>query len=342
MPPKSLPRSSGRVAARQHSLPDGSLKRFSTSTLRSWLYTYKRHGLDGLMTRTRSDKGTFRALSDDTQELVARHRVQHRSMSVKLFHEILLQDGILPEGVTVRLGTLRRFLKARGLDKPLRGPGKARAKFEMPHPNDLWIADFMHGPGVGSAGQKRKAILCAIIDDHSRVITGSRFAFSEDTADITHTLRDAIATYGLPKRFYCDNGPAFTSRNLSEACARTGITLLHSEPFDSPSRGKIERYFRTVRARFLPRLTHHDLSSLEALSERFEHWLREDYNLRRHGGIDMKPLDRFLAGAQQTLIKRLSTGEIDHAFMAWRGSRGVTGGCAALVPRAVTTYPQSP
>ena len=329
----------GRVAARQQSLPDGSLKRFSISTLRSWLHTYKRHGLDGLMTRTRSDKGAFRALSDDTQELIARHRVQHRSLSVKLFHEILLDDGVLPDRVTVRLGTLRRFLKARGLDKPVRGAGKARAKFEMPHPNDLWIADFMHGPRVGSTGGKRKAILCAIIDDHSRVITGSRFAFSEDTADILHTFRDAIATYGLPKRFYCDNGPAFISRNLAEACARVGITLLHSEPFDSPSRGKIERYFRTVRGRFLPRLTENDLQSLEAISERFEHWLREDYHLRRHGGIDMKPLDRFLAGAEQTLIKRLSTAEIDHAFMA-RITRVVRGDATVKIDSAFYEVPQ--
>lgn len=69
-------------------------------------------------------------------------------MSVKLFHEILLDDGVLPDGATVRLGTLRRFLKARGPDKPLRGPRKARAKFEMPHLNDFRIAGIMHGPRV--------------------------------------------------------------------------------------------------------------------------------------------------------------------------------------------------
>lgn len=148
------------------------------------------------------------------------------------------------------------------------------------------------------------------------MITGSRFSFTEDTADILHTLRDAIATYGVPKRFYCDNGPSFLSRHLAEACARIDTTLLHSEPFDSEGRGKIERFFRTVRARFLPQVTDDDLASLEALSERFEHWLRDDYHLRRHGGIDMKPLDRFLAGAESTVIQRLAPQEIDHAFMA--------------------------
>lgn len=304
-----------RVAAHQHPLPDGSLRRFSVATLRAWLKAYRHGGLDALLPKTRTDKGTFRCIDDDTAETIARHRVQHRALSVKLFHEILHQDNVLPAGTRVCEATLRRLLRARGLDKPLRGPGKVRAKYEMPNPNDLWIADFMHGPRVKTPDGKRKAILGAIIDDHSRVIVGARFAFTEETTDLLHVLRDAIATYGVPKRFYCDNGPAFSSHHLTEACGRIGCALLHSEPFDSPSRGKVERFFRTVRLRCLPRLTDDDLASLDALNERFEHWLRDDYHLRRHGGIDGKPLDRYLAGAERTLIQRLAPQEIDHAFM---------------------------
>src|SRR5207249_7749731 len=249
-------------------------------------------------------------------EIIARHRVQHRRLSVKLFHQVLHEDHVLPESTRVCEATLRRFLKGRGLDHPLREATKARAKYEMPHPNDLWIGDFMHGPKVGDPqGGKHKAILCAILDDHSRVIVGGRFAFTEDTADLLHTLRDAIATYGVCKRFYCDNGPAFSSQHLTEACARIGTALLHSEPFDAPARGKIERFFRTVRLRLLPLLTDDELASLDTFQERFDTWLREDYHLRRHAGIAMKPLDRFLAGAEGTLIQRLSSQEIDHAFM---------------------------
>ena len=304
-----------RIAARQHPLPDGSLRRFSVSTLRSWLREYQKGGLDALLPRTRADKGTFRSIDDDTAEIIARHRVQNRRVSVTLFHKILHEDEVLPDGRKICEATLRRFLKLRGLDKPLRGPGKARAKYEMPHPNDLWVSDFMHGPRVRTERGKRKAILCVILDDHSRVVVGARWAFSEDTADLLHTFRDAIATYGVAKRFYCDNGPAYTSRHLAEACGRIGCALLHSEPFDSPSRGKVERFHRTVRQRFLPRIQEEDLVSLDTLQERSDHWLREDYHLRRHGGINMKPLDRFLAGAEETLIQRLSPQEIDHAFM---------------------------
>ena len=173
----------------------------------------------------------------------------------------------------------------------------------------------MHGPRVLIGKKKRRAILCAIIDDHSRVICGARFAATEEMNDILNVLRDGIATYGVPKRLYCDNGPAFIAKHLREATARIGCTLLHSDPFDSPSRGKIERFNRTVRQRFLPRLPEDQVIAIEDLNDRFARWLHEDYHLRRHGGIKAKPLDRLMTSAATILIKRLSEGEIDHAFM---------------------------
>jgi hypothetical protein len=57
------------------------------------------------------------------------------------------------------------------------------------------------------------------------------------------------------------------------------------------------------------------LATIDALQQRLESWVRENYHLKRHGGINMKPLDRFLAGAEQTQIQRLAPPEIDHAFM---------------------------
>lgn len=302
-------------AAQVHHLPDGTARRYNIATLRTWLSKYQHDGLDGLLPKDRSDKGQFRSIDDNTAEIICRHRVQNRRTSVKLFWEILHEDGVLPEGVQIKEATLRRFLKHRGLARKQRGPARARAKFEMPYANDLWIADFMHGPRVLVEGKMRRAILCAVIDDHSRVITGGRFSLTESTTDILDTLRNGIATYGVPKRVYCDNGPAFIARHLKEACARIGCTLLHSDPFDSPSRGKIERFNRTVRQRFLTRLPEDEKISLADLNDRFARWLHDDYHLRRHGGINMKPLDRFLTSSEQIQVKRLSDGEIDHAFM---------------------------
>jgi putative transposase len=61
--------------------------------------------------------------------------------------------------------------------------------------------------------------------------------------------------------------------------------------FAADAKGKIERFFRTVREQFLCRAL--DLSSLEALNRQFIHWVEEHYNAQPHSILEMTPLDRF-------------------------------------------------
>lgn len=75
--------------------------------------------------------------------------------------------------------------------------------------------------------------------------------------------------------------------------------MLHSEPFTPNSRGKIERFFRTVRMRFLSRLEPEKIKSLEELNLRFWQWLEEDYQRKMHSSLNMSPLDYFMSQADQ-------------------------------------------
>lgn len=100
----------------------------------------------------------------------------------------------------------------------------------------------MHGPHVRSNNRSVKAILCAIIDDHSRLVVGHAFSASETISALTVVLKEAFLAYGIPKRLYVDNGPSFSSEMLAKSCALAGISLTHSKPYDSPSRGKVERF----------------------------------------------------------------------------------------------------
>lgn len=302
-------------AAQVHQRPDGTVHRYSTATLRIWFNNYLTTGFDGLKPKVRQDKGTFRSIDEDSQEIIIGHREQKRNLSVQMFWEELHHDGVLPAGTRVKKATLHRFLKAKGLAKKVADPVRARSKYEVPFTNDLWVADYMHGPNVFQEGKKRKAILCSIIDDHSRVLVGSRFSLTEQVEDILTVFREAVVEYGVPKKFYADNGPSFRAGYLREVSARIGCTLLHSEPYDSPSRGKIERFNRTVRQRFLPRLPDGQVLTLDELNDHFAQWLHEDYHHRQHGGIKMKPMDRLFASVEFTQIKRMSEMELDHAFM---------------------------
>ena len=100
----------------------------------------------------------------------------------------------------------------------------------------------MHGPQVHVGKRTVKAILCAVIDDHSRMLVGHRFNSSETISALTLVLKEAFLGYGIPKRLYVDNGPSFSADLLTRSCALAGISLIHSKPYDSPSRGKIERF----------------------------------------------------------------------------------------------------
>src|SRR5205085_5800834 len=97
----------------------------------------------------------------------------------------------------------------------------------------------------------RKAYLFAFVDDCSRVATGYRWGHLEDTLRLEAALRQGVAARGVPARLYVDNGSPMASRQLLRACACLRIVLVHSPPGEPAGRGKIERFFRTVRDQFL-------------------------------------------------------------------------------------------
>ena len=57
-------------------------------------------------------------------------------------------------------------------------------------------------------------------------------------------------------------------------CAKLGVTLIHARPFAPQGKGKLERWFRTVRLQLLPTLLEPDTRALEALNQRLWTWSR--------------------------------------------------------------------
>ncbi|MCK7511408.1 MAG: DDE-type integrase/transposase/recombinase [Desulfobacterales bacterium] len=94
--------------------------------------------------------------------------------------------------------------------------------------------------------------MIAIIDDHSRLIPHAEFYLNERLSSYTDCLKQALASRGLPRKLYVDNGSAFRCKQLEHICASLGVALIHSKPYTPEGRGKIERFFRTIRGDFLP------------------------------------------------------------------------------------------
>ena len=89
--------------------------------------------------------------------------------------------------------------------------------------------------------------------------------------------------------------------------------LRHTAVRDAAAKGKIERFFRSVRQSFLSRQL--DLSSLDALNRVFTEWVEDEYNSSIHSAIGLKPVDRF--GMDLKRIKFLSPSDFnDELFFA--------------------------
>jgi hypothetical protein len=316
------------VATREWDVPGRGTRRFSAITMKGWLNRYKKNGFQALVPRAREDEGGFRKLPLERRDAIKKLRKEYLSMSIVRFYDCALQANVLGTP-PICLATLRRFIQLEKLFAPKQEQIQARKRFEMSRFGELWTGDFMHGPMVlAEPGGKRhkKAILMAIIDDHSRMIVGGMFGFQENTLLLENVFKDAILAHGLPDRLYVDNGPSFSSEYLKRVCAHLKIGLVHSKPYDSPSRGKIERFFRTVREQFLSGIHPDAEITLPELNERFSSWLRNEYHHRHHTGIEMRPIDRHQSSIALYPLKRIDEESLSEFFMA-SVERTVTNDC---------------
>jgi putative transposase len=300
-----------KQAETEHDFPRYGLRKISVSTMKAWLRKYRKGGFDTLKPKNRSDGGRPRRFDEGLLKAIEIKCQAHPSFSVQKLYEELRDQDLLGHP-SVHYNTLLRVVKEQGW-LPLKGRIDVRKAYEVDNVNDLWISDFMHGPQVRTANRSAKAILCAIIDDHSRMVVGHAFSASETISALTVVLKEAFLAYGIPKRLYVDNGSSFSSDLLTRSCAQAGISLIHSKPYDSPSRGKVERLFRTVRERFLSGLQ--EGVTLEEINEAFAFWLKEDYHHKLHSGIGERPVDRYNSSVGRVLIRRLSRTELDEIFL---------------------------
>jgi hypothetical protein len=170
-----------------------------------------------------------------------------------------------------------------------------RRRFAFQQAGQLWMSDVMHGPSVFVGDRtKRKTYLIAFIDDATRVIPDCGFALAENTRAFLPVLKQALLRRGLPQRLYVDNGAHYRSQHLALVCAKLGIALIHARPYRPQGKGKIERWFKTVRGQLLSRLTEADTASLAALNRRLHAWIEGEYHHAPHRGLGARtPLEQW-------------------------------------------------
>ena len=288
------------IAAHEHEIPFSNRTEVSVETLLVWARRYRLEGFAALAPKPRCDSGVSRVITPQLAQLIERlKRENPRRSAATLLRELALSSG--SDTPPISPASLYRFLKERGLsERELLNPAAARKKFEAEYANQIWQSDMLYGPYVQRPeGGKRQCFLYAIIDDASRLIPHAQFYLSEGLDSLLDCLRQAVKARGIPIRLYVDNGKVFHSQQLARIAASLGILIVHSPPYQPEGRGKIERWFRTVREQFLANLDRKQVLTVETLNTRFWSWIDNGYHVAEHSSLGTTPLLRWQRNIEQ-------------------------------------------
>jgi transposase InsO family protein len=293
LPRGELTRRAEEIAARKYEMPYSERTSLSVDTLLDWALRYRRGGFPALAPKPRCDRGQSRVLPPQLAQLIERLKREnpHRT-GMTLLRELALVAGT--DTPVISAATLYRFLKQRGLTARQLLAGPAHKKFEAERSNQIWQSDMLFGPYVQrSGGGRMQAFLYAVLDDASRLVPHAQFYPHQGLDAFLDCLRQAVAARGVPIRLYVDNGKVFRSLQLARIAASLGILIIHSAPYQPEGRGKVERWFRSLREQFLANLDAPRTLALEELNQRLWVWIEQVYHRSEHGGLGTTPLLRW-------------------------------------------------
>ncbi len=304
-----------KKAALEYTIPGSRRRRVAEETIRSWLKKYRKSGFDGLLPKARTDRGKPRRIPLEVADVLLATKEKEPELTVPLTIKKARKTGMIPDDIRLPESTVYKLLARHGLTRKKKSVTKDHRRFAYQYAGELFMSDVMHGPAVmWEGGRKRKTYLIAFIDDASRVIPYAAFAFSENTAAFMTVFKGAILRRGIPTRLFVDNGSAFRSQHLNLVCAKLGITLIHARPYHAESKGKIERWFRTIRLQFLPMLSQKDMQSIEAINRALWTYIEIEYHRTPHRILGESPLDRWAKIGQRVRYPEAGV-DLDDLFL---------------------------
>src|SRR3984885_10112046 len=270
------------IAARKYEIPYSERTSLSVDTLLDWALRYRRGGFPALAPKQRCDRGQSRVVAPQLAELIERLKREnpHRT-GMTLLRELALVSSTGTPAVSA--ATLYRFLKQRGLTTRQLLAAPAHKKFEAERSNQIWQSDMLFGPYVQrSGGGRMQVFLYAVLDDASRLLPHAQFYSHQGLDAFLDCLRQAVAARGVCTRLYVDNAKVFRSSQLARIAASIGILITHTPPYQPQGRGKIERFFRSLREQFLANLDPQRTLTLEELNQRLWVWIEQVYHRSEH------------------------------------------------------------
>lgn len=294
------------LAAKTYKIPNSNNVHLSSKTIERWYYEWRKHNIEGLTPKERTDKGKSQ-LSEDIQQMIITLKKDNPARSLNTIIRLIEMQGAIKKGSLAR-SSVYRLLKSHNLSKRTVSEMQTieRRAYEALFAGDVWYGDVMHGPHIQTAQGKRKTYLVSIMDDASRLICHSVFCLDETALSIEFVLKEALLKRGMPKLFVIDNGPAYRANTLQSICARLNIRLLYCRPYEPEGKGKLERFHRTFREQFLTEVDIPSINNLDELNAKLWVWVEKIYHQTVHSALGTTPLARF----QHDLLKIKPLGEL--------------------------------
>jgi len=244
------------------------------STAYKWLRRWSEAG--ELADRSRRPRASPRRTDDAIERHILVLRDAHPAWGARKIVRCLERAGLSPPAAS----TVHEILRRHGrVTAPAGGPA-ALQRFEMTAPNQLWQMDFKGWVGLADGSRCHPL---TVLDDHSRYDVCLEACGNEQGSTVQSRLERTFRRYGLPEAFFVDNGGPWGDASgarwtrLRVWLLKLGIRVLHSRPYHPQSRGKNERFHRTLKAEVFALRRFRDLAEVQRA---FDAW-RTLYNCDR-------------------------------------------------------------
>jgi transposase InsO family protein len=256
-------------------------RRFGISPKTGYKWLTRHAAGEALADRSRRPKTSPRRSEADIEARILSVRDAHPVWGARKIARCVEREGHeAPAGSTVHA-----ILQRHGRILPPPGGERAKLRFEREGPNQLWQMDFkgwvrLSGQDGGKGGRCHPL---TAIDDHSRFAVCLAACPDEQGKTVKTRLVAAFRRHGLPDAIFVDNGnPWGDSRGgrwttFSVWLLKLGVDVLHARPYHPQSRGKNERFHRTLKAEVMALRT---FRSLPETQRAFDAW-RDVYNHQR-------------------------------------------------------------
>jgi transposase InsO family protein len=277
-------------------------------------------------------------------------RDAHPAWGARKIAWCLEREGTQPPAVS----TVHEILRRHGRVQPPVGGAPASQRFEKEAPNLLWQMDFKGWMRLANQAQCHPL---TIVDDHSRFAVCLAACANEQGTTVQGQLEIAFRRYGLPEAFFVDNGGPWGDSSgsswtrLGVWLLKLGVDVVHSRPYHPQSRGKNERFHRTLKAEVFALKRFRDLAEVQ---QAFDRW-RTVYNFDRpHQALDLEvPASRYRPSLrampdrlpqvqydEHDIVRKVPTTNDYVRFKGrfWKVPQAFRGECVAIRPRGCDSH----